>query len=67
MDVILVTGKSTEEHLHNLESLLSKLESAGLRLNKSKYYFLQSKVEYLGCIIVADGLHATEEKVRAIK
>ena len=29
-DNILVTGKSTEEHLHNLESVLNKLELAGL-------------------------------------
>ena len=40
MDDILVMGKSTEEYLHNLENVLSKLESAGLRLNKSKCYFL---------------------------
>ena len=39
MDDILVTVKSTEEHLQNLESVLSKLESAGLRLNRTKCFF----------------------------
>ena len=67
MDDILVMGESTEEHLHNLENVLSKLESAGLQLNKSKCYFLRLKVEYLGDIIDADGLHPTEERVKAIK
>ena len=55
MDDIFVMGKSTEEHLHNLENILSKLESAGLRLNKSKCYLLCPEVEYLGHIIDADG------------
>ena len=67
MDDILVMGKSTEEHLYILENVLSKLESAGLQLDKSKCYFLCPKVEYLGDIIDADGLHPTEEKVKAIK
>ena len=54
-------------NLHNLENVLSKLESAGLQLNKSKCYFLRSKIEYLGHIIDADGLHPIEEKVKAIE
>ena len=66
MDDIFVTGKSTAERLHNLGSVLSRLESAGLRLNKSKCYFMRPKVEYLGHIIDADGLHPNQEKVKAI-
>ena len=31
IDDILITGKSTEEHIHNLESALVRLEEAGLR------------------------------------
>ena len=30
-------------------------------------FFLQPSIEYLGHIINKDGLHPTEEKVRAIK
>ena len=40
IDDILVTGSSTEEHLSNLDKVLSKLASAGLRLNKAKCAFL---------------------------
>ena len=32
IDDILVTGESTEEHLHNLEAVLQRLEQAGLCL-----------------------------------
>ena len=67
MDDILVTGKSTEEHLKNLESVLSKLEAAGLRLKRFKCFFMHSKIEYLRHIIDADGLHPTKKKVRDIK
>lgn len=31
-DDILVAGSSEEEHLHTLETVLSRLEAAGLRL-----------------------------------
>ena len=39
---------------------------AGLHLKKSKCAFLLPSVEYLGHVIVADGLHPSDEKVRAI-
>ena len=40
MDDILVTGADDNEHLHNLELVLQKLESEGMRLKKSKCQFL---------------------------
>ena len=67
IDDILVTGGSTEEHIQNLNSVLDILESANLRLNLSKCFFLQPRVEYLGYVIDQHGLHPTEEKVTAIK
>ena len=67
IDDILITGPTTEEHLSTLDKVFEKLSVAGLRLNKSKCFFLQPSIEYLGHIIDKDGLHPTEEKVRAIK
>ena len=32
LDDILVTGKSTEEHLKNFDEVLSRLKNAGMRL-----------------------------------
>ena len=32
LDDILVTSTTEEEHLHNLDQVLSKLENAGIRL-----------------------------------
>ena len=67
IDDILVTGSSVQEHLQNLDTVLDRLESAGLRANRKKSFFLQARIEYLGHIIDKDGLHPTEEKVTAIK
>ena len=66
IDDILVTGKSTEEHLKNLEEVLSRLRNAGIRLKKSKCAFLLPQVEYLGHQISEKGLQPTTQKLRAI-
>ena len=60
LDDVLVTGNTQESHLVNLEAVLSKLQTAGLRLKHSKCTFMMSSVEY-------PGIQPTEDKVRAIK
>ena len=67
LDDVLVTGNTQESHLANLEAVLSKLQTAGLRLKRSKCTFMRSSVEYLGHQISAKGIQPTEDKVRAIK
>lgn len=67
IDDILVTGASLEEHLENLTQVLERLQAAGLRLNRAKCSFLRPSITYLGHVIDKDGLHPTQEKVRAIK
>ena len=66
LDDILITGRSDEEHLQRLGKLLTHLEAAGLRLQRSKCTFMQPSVEYLGHCISSDGLHPTLDKIRAI-
>ena len=67
VDDILVSGKNDQEHLDHLNEVLTRLESAGLRLKLSKCKFMQPTVEYLGYRIDAQGLHAIEKKVEAIR
>ena len=64
---ILVTGKSQQGHLENLTRVLNCLEEAGVTLNRHKCAFGALSVEYLGHVINQEGLHPSEEKVRAIK
>ena len=62
IDDILVTGSTEAEHLQNLDCVLSRLKSAGIRLRKQKCAY----VEYLGHQISAQGLKPAAEKVCAI-
>ena len=61
-----MTGASLE-HLESLSKVLERLQAAGLRLNRAKCFFLRPSITYLGHVIDKDGLHPTQEKVRAIK
>ena len=67
LDDILVTGSTVEDHLANLDKVLSIMATAGLKLNKAKCAFLLPKVEYLGHLIDGNGIHPTKEKVTAIQ
>jgi hypothetical protein len=61
INVILVTGKTDVEHLEMLEKVLSRLETAGLRLKAKKCAFLLPSVEYLWHRISSEGLQPTTE------
>ena len=66
LDDILVSGKSKEEHLENLQKVLQRLKEHGLRVKKTKCSFMKTSVRYLGHYIDADGIHATDDKIEAI-
>ena len=40
LDDVLVTGRSVADHLKNLDDVLSRMESAGIRLKKAKCRFM---------------------------
>ena len=67
LDDILVSGSSEEEHLRALEAVLSRLDSAGLRVKKIKCEFMQQSVTYLGHRIDSEGLHPLTDRIRAIR
>ena len=66
IDDILITGRTEEEHLKNLQTALERLEDHGLRLKRKKCYFLQPRVDYLGYSINKEGLHIMQTKVKAV-
>lgn len=66
LDDMIVTGKSKEHFLHNLELLLQRLRDHGLKLNREKCKFLEKQIAYCGHIIDANGLHKMKNKVDAI-
>ena len=63
---ILITGANTDDHLQTLETVLTKLEEAGIRLKRSKCFFMLPSLEYPRHKISSKGLQPTGEKVKAI-
>ena len=66
LDDILVTGPTREEHVKNLQVVLSRLQKFGLRLNGPKCRFFQTSVEYLGYQVMPTGISPTQERIKGI-
>ena len=66
IDNVLVTGSTEAEHIANVEEVLKRLQTAGMKLKKEKCMFLVPEVKYLGHKISNRGIEPTEEKVRAV-
>lgn len=66
VDDIVVSGRTNEEHIQNLEKVSKKLKEANLTVNKDKCSFFQEEIEYLGYTLTKEGLKKTKDKVKAI-
>ena len=67
LDDILIAAQTRQQLLERLAQVLTILRAAGLQLKRSKCIFCAESVEYLGYRVDAAGVHATEDKVQAIK
>ncbi len=66
LDDILVFSKSVDEHLEQLERVLSKLRAAKFYAKRSKCLFNQSELKYLGFIVGGGNLKPDPTKVAAV-
>ena len=62
-----ITKGSFKAHLKQLDTLLEKIEMAGLKINATKSCFATHELEYLGYWISQDGIQTLASKVKAIK
>ena len=60
-------GKDVEEHEARLQAVLSKLQAAGVTLNKDKRQFYQSSITFLGHVINREGISLDPKKTAAIQ
>ena len=67
VDVILGSGKDDPDHLANLETMLSKLSTAGVKLRLANCLFMQPKVTYCGYVINGHGIQPVAAKVHVIE
>lgn len=66
LDDMIISGKTDEEHLANLDAVLERLEKFGLRANLNKCDFFQEQVSYCGHMISEEGLKKSPDKVNAV-
>ena len=66
LDDMIITGKDDKEHLENLEEVLKRLQANGLRANREKCEFFQTKITYCGHEVDRHWFHKTQEKIHAV-
>ncbi len=49
-----------------METVLTRLRDAGLKVNAVKSSFCAHEIEYLGCILTREGIKPQPKKVQAI-
>lgn len=64
---ILVADFDETDYLNTLSQVFAKLSAARFKLNKSKCQFNKSSVTYLGHVTDVQGLHPTDEKLKAVR
>ena len=67
LDDLIITGKTDEEHLRNLDNTLNRLQSMGIQLKRSKCVFMQPSVEYFAFVVDQQGIRLSPRKVQAIR
>ena len=67
VDDILVTGKGNSDHLQNFETVFRKLATAGLKLRKESWKFMQSEVVHGGYVVNGEEIKPMVDRVLAIQ
>ena len=67
LDDILIYSNNLEDHLHNVRTVLEKIENAGLKLSPKKCHFFTDQVKFLGHTISKEGLQTDPDKISKIR
>ncbi|KAI0988926.1 hypothetical protein GJ496_011854 [Pomphorhynchus laevis] len=67
LDDIIITGKTSNEHLDNLQKVLERLKQAGVKVKREKCGFLQERVKFLGHVLMKNCIHACPNKLEAMQ
>ena len=67
LDDIVIFGKSFEEHLTNLASVLQRLRDANLKLQPAKCGLCKDEINFLGHVVSADGVATDPSNIVKVK
>ena len=67
IDDVLIFGKSFEEHLSRLKTVLDRFKVAGIKLSPAKCNLFQTSLKFLGHEISSKGIFPDKEKMKRYK
>ena len=67
LDDVIVFSRSTEQHVRDVDHVLSLLRAAGVTLKLKKCFWFQNRVDYLGHVITPGKLSVATENAKAFK
>jgi hypothetical protein len=65
-DLLIITRRTLDEHFQKMETVLTRLPDAGLKVNAAKSLFCAHEIEYLGCILTREWIKPQPKKVKMI-
>ena len=66
LDDIIIFSETEEEHLSHIKEIFRRLETADLKMKRSKCDFFKKHIHYLGHLISADGIRPLKDKLDTI-
>lgn len=67
LDDVIVFSKTAEDHVRHLDTILTRLHSAGVKLNLTKCSFFKKEVEYFGHMVCPGQLKVHNKNTEALK
>ena len=67
MDDLILVSQDLDNHFEKLSLVLQKFTEAGLKLNLPKCNSFRSRIEFLGHVVDKNGIHTTDDKVKAVQ
>lgn len=67
LDDIVVFGSTKAEHDKRVAALMKRMEEYGILLNQQKCIFGAEEIEFLGHVLSAKGVQATESRIAAVQ
>jgi hypothetical protein len=65
-NLLIITRRTLDEHLQKIETVLTRLRDAGLKVNLAKSLFCAHEIEYLGYILTRERIKPQPKEVQAI-
>jgi hypothetical protein len=62
-DLSIIMRQTLDKHLQKMETVLTRLHDAGLKVNVAKSSFCAHEIEYLGYILTREGIEPQSKKV----